>query len=103
VLSSDSEGYVVNTKRGRLLPPATATAREVVVDFPAPLFRETERVVAEIGASRSNLIWCAVKQYLEAQSRKRLEQELAAGYVANSGLDRRIAEEFSAVDHESFY
>jgi metal-responsive CopG/Arc/MetJ family transcriptional regulator len=89
-------------KRGRLGPAATAASRKVVVDFPAPLFRETERVVAEIGINRSKLIRCAVEQYLETLQRKRLEQELAAGYVANSALDRRIAEEFSAVDYEAF-
>lgn len=89
-------------KRGSLPPAAMAASRKVVVDFPAPLFRETERVVAEIGTNRSKLIRRAVEQYLEALQRKRLEQELAAGYVANSALDRRIAEEFSAVDYEAF-
>ena len=78
---------------------ATAASRKVVVDFPAPLFRETARAAAEIGTSRSELIRCAVEQYLETVQRKRLEQELAAGYVANSVLDRRIAEEFSAADY----
>jgi metal-responsive CopG/Arc/MetJ family transcriptional regulator len=86
-------------KHGNMSP---AASRKVVVDFPAPLFRETERVVAEIGINRSKLIRCAVEQYLETLQRKRLEQELAAGYMANSALDRRIAEEFSAVDYEAF-
>jgi metal-responsive CopG/Arc/MetJ family transcriptional regulator len=89
-------------KRGNPPPAATAASRKVVVDFPAPLFRETERVVAEIGTNRSKLIRCAVEHYLEALQRKRLEQELAAGYMANSALDRRIAEEFSAADYETF-
>jgi len=78
---------------------ATAAFRRVVVEFPAPLFSETERVATEIGTSRSKLIRCAVEQYLEALRREILEQELAAGYVANSVLDRRIAEEFSAADY----
>jgi metal-responsive CopG/Arc/MetJ family transcriptional regulator len=82
---------------------ATAASRKVVVRFPAPLVRETERVAAEISTSRSKLIRCAVEQYLEALRRERLEQELAAGYVANSALDRRIAEEFSAADYETFH
>ena len=89
-------------KRGSQPPAATAASRKVVVDFPAPLFRETERVVAEIGTNRSNLIRCAVEQYLEALQRKKLEQELAAGYAANSALDRKIAEDFAAVDYETF-
>jgi len=37
-----------------------------------------------------------------AGSRKRLEEELAAGYTANADLDRRIAAEFSWVDYETF-
>jgi len=89
-------------KHGGLPSTATRASRKVVVDFPAPLFRETERVAAETGTSRSKLIRCAVEQYLEAVQRKRLEQELAAGYAANSALDTRIAEEFSAVDHGTF-
>ena len=86
-------------KRGSLPSAATAASRKVVVYFPTSLFRETERVAAETGASRSKLIRRAVEQYLEAVQRKRLEQELAAGYAANSALDRRIAQEFSAVDY----
>jgi metal-responsive CopG/Arc/MetJ family transcriptional regulator len=86
----------MRTARGRA---ATAASRRVVVEFPVPLFRETERVAAEIGASRSKLIRCAVEQYLEALQRNKLERELAAGYAANSALDRRIAEEFSAADY----
>jgi metal-responsive CopG/Arc/MetJ family transcriptional regulator len=95
----------MRTARKRGSPPSAATAasRRVVVEFPAPLFTETERTAAEIGTSRSKLIRCAVEQYLEEVRRKRLEQELAAGYVANSALDRGIAEEFSAVDYETFY
>ena len=93
----------MNRKRGSLLPPATAASRRVVVSFPAPILKETERLTAETGITRSELIRCAVEQYLEVLNRKKLEQELAAGYVANSVLDRRIAEEFSAVDHETFY
>jgi len=75
---------------------------KVVVDFPAPLFRETETRRRRNWHQPQQLIRCAVEQYLEALQRKRLEQELAAGYVANSALDRRIAQEFSAVDYETF-
>jgi metal-responsive CopG/Arc/MetJ family transcriptional regulator len=88
-------------KRGSLSSAGAAASRRVVVKFPAELSAETERVAAETGTSRSKLIRCAVEQYLEALQRKRLEQKLAAGYVANSGLDRRIGEEFSAIDHET--
>jgi metal-responsive CopG/Arc/MetJ family transcriptional regulator len=89
-------------KRGSLSSAGAAASRRVAVKFPAGLSAETERVAAETGTSRSKLIRCAVEWYLETLRRKRLEQELAAGYVANSALDRRIAQEFSAVDHETF-
>jgi hypothetical protein len=35
---------------------------------------------------------------LEALQRERLERELAAGYIANASVDRRISDEFLAVD-----
>jgi len=88
-------------QKSHSVPPIPAT-RRVVIDFPEPLFRETERAVAELATSRSSLVRAAVEQYLEALRRKRLEEELAAGYVANSAMDRKIAAEFSAVDYETF-
>jgi hypothetical protein len=100
LLDGGEWGMRISFRKGGGLPRAAAPSRKVVVEFPAPLFRETERAAAETGTSRSKLIRCAVEQYLETLQRKRLEQELAAGYVANSALDRRIAEEFSAADYE---
>jgi metal-responsive CopG/Arc/MetJ family transcriptional regulator len=88
-------------QKGHAKPPIPAT-RRVVIDFPEPLFRETERAVAELSTSRSSLVRVAVEHYLEALRRKRLDEELAAGYVANSAMDRKIAAEFSAVDYETF-
>ena len=52
--------------------------------------------------SRRSLVHAAVAHSLEALRRKRLEEELAAGYIANSAMDRKIAAEFSAVDYETF-
>jgi len=88
-------------QKGHSTPPIPTT-RRVVIDFPEPLFRETERAVAELSTSRSSLVRAAVEQYLEGLRRKRLEEELAAGYAANSAMDRKIAAEFSAVDNETF-
>jgi metal-responsive CopG/Arc/MetJ family transcriptional regulator len=82
--------------------PALPATRRVAIDFPEPLFRETERAAAEFATSRSGLIRAAVEQYLEALRRKRLNEELATGYAANSAIDRKIASEFSAVDYETF-
>ena len=88
-------------QKGHSVPSLPAT-RRVVIDFPEPLFRETERAVAEFSTSSSSLVRAAVEQYLEALRRKRLDEELAAGYAANSAIDRKIASEFSAVDYETF-
>ena len=78
------------------------SSRKVVIDFPEPLFERTERMAAELAINRSALIRSAVEQYLAALHRKRLEEELAAGYIANADLDRKIAAEFSSVDYETF-
>jgi metal-responsive CopG/Arc/MetJ family transcriptional regulator len=82
--------------------PSLPATRRVVIDFPEPLFRATERAVEELSTSRSSLVRAAVEQYLEALRRKRLEEELADGYAANAALDRKIAAEFAAVDYETF-
>lgn len=79
-----------------------AASRKVVVDFPEPLFRETQRAAADLSTNRSSLVRAAVEHYLEGLRRKKLDEELAAGYAANSALDRGIADEFSAVDYETF-
>jgi len=55
--------------------PPIPTTRRVVIDFPEPLFRETERAVAELSTSRSSLVRAAVEQYLEALRMKRLEEK----------------------------
>jgi len=79
-----------------------AATRKIVVDFPEPLFQETERAIAELSTSRSALIRLAVERYLAAVQREKLDRELAEGYVANASLDRQVAQEFSAVDYETF-
>jgi metal-responsive CopG/Arc/MetJ family transcriptional regulator len=84
------------------VPGASAGSHKVVIDFPKPLFERTERATAELAINRSALIRSAVDQYLETLHRKRLDEELAAGYPANAELDRRIAAEFSSVDYETF-
>src|SRR5580698_4352845 len=84
------------------VPGVSPGSHKVVIDFPKPLFERTERAAAELAINRSALIRSAVDQYLEALHRKRLDEELAAGYAANAELDRRIASEFSSVDYETF-
>jgi metal-responsive CopG/Arc/MetJ family transcriptional regulator len=90
-------------RRKTRVPEAGASgARKVVIDFPEPLFERTQRAAAELDVNRSALVRSAVEQYLEALHRRKLDEELAAGYVANAELDRRVAAEFSAADYETF-
>jgi len=77
-------------------------SHRVVIDFPKPLFEQTEQAAAELAVNRSALIRAAVEQYLERLHRRGLEAELAAGYAANADLDRRITAEFASVDYETF-
>lgn len=81
---------------------AATVARRVAVDLPEPLFRRVEHAAQELSVNRSELIRQGIERFLEELHRARLERELAEGYIANAKLDRAIAEEFSAVDYESF-
>ena len=80
--------------------PATAAVKRVVVDFPAPLLNRTERVVAELGTNRSQLIRMAVEQYLEFLQKAKLEQALIEGYTANAIQARTACEELAHVDSD---
>jgi len=90
------------SKRKRRKQPVSATvtrqAKKIVVDFPAPLFQETERVVEELSTSRSELIRVAVGRYLAELRRQKLEKELAAGYIANDAQAISVAEELAQLD-----
>ena len=86
-------------KRRQPLPTtATRQAKKVAVDFPAPLFQETERAAQELSTTRSFFIRSAVERFLADLRQQKLEQELAAGYVANDSQAASVAEEFSQVD-----
>jgi len=75
-------------------------AKKVAVDFPAPLFQETERAAQELSTSRSSFIRSAVERFLAELRRQKLEQELAAGYVANDLQAASLAEEFAQFDSD---
>ncbi|MGA2436508.1 MAG: hypothetical protein ABSG25_14630 [Bryobacteraceae bacterium] len=77
---------------------AARTSKKVVVDFPEPLFRETEIAVAELSISRSNFIRLAVEEYIRERRRKKLREQLIDGYTANANMAREIAEELSQFD-----
>ena len=75
-------------------------AVKVAVDFPAPLYRETERAVRELSMNRSHLIRHAVERFLVDLHKERLEKELAAGYQANDRQISRSAEEFAYLESD---
>ena len=78
-----------------------ARSKKLIVEFSGDLYARTQRAVADSKVSRSVLIRSAVEFYLENLNRRKLEQELAEGYIANAALDRRIAEEFAYSDSEN--
>ncbi len=81
------------------MPVVAARApRKIVVDFPEPLFRETESAVAELGTSRSDFIRLAVEEYIRQRRQKKLHEQLTEGYIANANVAREIAEEFGQFD-----
>ena len=87
-------------KKRRRRTPANTTrhSSKVAVDFPAPLFEETERVAHELSTSRSDVIRSAVEFFLADFRRQKLEKELAAGYIANDVQAAAAAEEFAQLD-----
>ena len=93
----------MNAAKTRRRRPKAAAAgpgapKKVVVDFPDTLFRETESVVAELSISRSDFVRLAVEEYIRERRRKKLQDELIEGYVANAGAAREIAEELTQFD-----
>jgi metal-responsive CopG/Arc/MetJ family transcriptional regulator len=85
--------------RGAVTAASVAT-RRVPVEFSARLLAETEDAAAALSMNRSNFIRAAVERYIEQVRQRRIEQELAAAYTANSELDRKLCREFEYVDAE---
>jgi metal-responsive CopG/Arc/MetJ family transcriptional regulator len=89
-------GAARTTRRRK--PKAAVRSHKIVVDFPEPLFRETESVVAELSTSRSRFIRLAVEEYIRERRQKRLQEQLIEGYTANANAARGIAEELAQFD-----
>jgi metal-responsive CopG/Arc/MetJ family transcriptional regulator len=87
-----------HSRRRPKVPIPVRAPKKIVVDFPEPLFRETEIVVAELSTTRSNFIRLAVEAYLRERRQKMLEEQLIAGYTANAQVAREIAEEMAQFD-----
>ncbi len=90
------------TRRHRVLATAAKQASEssvkIAIDFPAPLFHETEQAVHELSTTRSSLIRTAVEVFLRARQREKLEREIAESLSANAESDRQLMNEFKHVD-----
>lgn len=99
---------IASTKQGidrKHRVPATAAKRasrsvKIAVDFPAPLFQETERAVHELSISRSALIRAAVEKFLRSRQREELERQFAESFSANAESDRQLMDDFKHVDAE---
>lgn len=91
--------------RRRRAPAATARRAgqpiKVAIDFPAPLFRETEQAAHELSMNRSQLVRSAVEMFLRRRNRERLERAIAESFQANRELDRRLVDEFRYVDADA--
>jgi metal-responsive CopG/Arc/MetJ family transcriptional regulator len=72
---------------------AKVTVRKISIDFPAALYEETETAVRELATNRSTFVRQAVAYYLNDMRHKKLEEELAQGYIANAACAKQVAEE----------
>ena len=73
---------------------------KIAIDFPAPLFQETEQAVQELSTTRSSLVRTAVEIFLRNREREKLERQIAESFAANAKSDRQLMEEFQHVDAE---
>jgi metal-responsive CopG/Arc/MetJ family transcriptional regulator len=89
------------SKRSRSPLAASGASRKVIVDFPDPLYEETQKAADELSINRSVLIRRAVHEYLRRLERQKLARELAEGYRANADLHQKVSDEFKYVDAEN--
>jgi CopG family transcriptional regulator/antitoxin EndoAI len=78
-----------------------AKSVKVAVDFPDPLFRETEQAAQELSTNRSSLIRSAVELFLRQRRRQKLEDAIAESFLANRDLDQQLVDEFKHVDADA--
>ena len=96
--SSTARRRRVATKPSSAIRPKS---KKVIVEFPDALYAETRKAVEELAIKRSVFLRDAVREYLKLLQRRKLVRELADGYRANAGLNRKISEEFQHVDAEN--
>lgn len=80
--------------------PVSPRAKKITVDIPQSLYRRTVEIVRERHMTTSELVREAMEQYLDAIRQKKLENELAEGYIANAALSEQVHKEFQFVDAE---
>lgn len=82
------------------MPARSAARKKVVVDMPSELYKEAQAVIHEQHTTQSKLVREALTYYLADLKRKKLEQALREGYLANAALDINICQEFESADAE---
>jgi metal-responsive CopG/Arc/MetJ family transcriptional regulator len=89
-----------SNKKNRRIPAKARGAKRVVVDFPEPLYTQTEKCAAELDINRSSFIRLAVKKFVADLRRQRLERELAEAYTAMASVSQQVDDDFAHVDSE---
>lgn len=78
---------------------ASAT-RKVAIDFPASMHEQVETAASELRLNRSAFVRQAVAHYIDELHRRKLQEELAAGYIANAACASRVADEMMCAEEE---
>jgi metal-responsive CopG/Arc/MetJ family transcriptional regulator len=79
---------------------AAAKAKKITVDIPWSLYEEAEELIKERQITTSMFVREAMERHLKSIKRRKLERELAEGYVANADVGDQIHNEFEFVDAE---
>lgn len=72
----------------------------VLVEFSTPLLKRADEAARKMEKNRSELIRTAVTRFLDDLEAKKFEEELAAAYAANAGMNLALSEEFEHIDRE---
>jgi metal-responsive CopG/Arc/MetJ family transcriptional regulator len=87
-------------RTGLMSTAATRAKKKITVDIPQSLYEETEEVIQERHTTTSMFVREAIERYLEEIKEKKLERELAEGYMAHASLGQQIHNDFAFVDAE---
>lgn len=79
---------------------AAAPKKKVTVDIPVTLTDRTEVGLQEQQTTFSVVVREALESYVSDYEKRKLEEELREGCIANAELDLEICREFEAIDAE---